>query len=316
MERQGLDQVIKHNDQDDDDDEDDDSGTDSSVTGLTTRPDVPAWPRPEMFFDERPLVLGSNNWVVSGAHTVSGKPLLSNDMHLGHQLPNLWYEAHLRCGSGNFDVAGVTLPGYPYVIVGHNQRIAWGFTNLGPTVEDVYVETFNPDGQYLTPDGWQQPEHRREVIHVKEKEDVVVDVVLTRHGPIVTELQPGETRKLALRWTLYDGTRSPFFAVDSAQKWEEFRRAFSELDAPGQNVVYADVDGNIGYQATGRIPIRAAGDGSLPENGSDSSGGLRVDSCGRVLGLLFAMGAFMKAYGTNVDPAVANSLLRKALAGK
>jgi penicillin amidase len=271
VERQGLDQVIKHNDQDDDDDEDDDSGTDSSVTGLTTRPDVPAWPRPEMFFDERPLVLGSNNWVVSGAHTVSGKPLLSNDMHLGHQLPNLWYEAHLRCGSGNFDVAGVTLPGYPYVIVGHNQRIAWGFTNLGPTVEDVYVETFNPDGQYLTPDGWQQPEHRREIIHVKEKEDVVVDVVLTRHGPIVTELQPGETRKLALRWTLYDGTRSPFFAVDSAQKWEEFRRAFSELDAPGQNVVYADVDGNIGYQATGRIPIRAAGDGSLPENGSDNA---------------------------------------------
>ena len=271
VERQGLDQVIKHNDQDDDDDEDDDSGTDSSVTGLTTRPDVPAWPRPEMFFDERPLVLGSNNWVVSGAHTVSGKPLLSNDMHLGHQLPNLWYEAHLRCGSGNFDVAGVTLPGYPYVIVGHNQRIAWGFTNLGPTVEDVYVETFNPDGQYLTPDGWQQPEHRREVIRVKEKEDVVVDVVLTRHGPIVTELQPGETRKLALRWTLYDGTRSPFFAVDSAQKWEEFRRAFSELDAPGQNVVYADVDGNIGYQATGRIPIRAAGDGSLPENGSDNA---------------------------------------------
>jgi penicillin amidase len=271
VERQGLDQVIKHNDQDDDDDEDDDSGTDSSVTGLTTRPDVPAWPRPEMFFDERPLVLGSNNWVVSGAHTVSGKPLLSNDMHLGHQMPNLWYEAHLRCGSGNFDVAGVTLPGYPYVIVGHNQRIAWGFTNLGPTVEDVYVETFNPDGQYLTPDGWQQPEHRREIIHVKEKEDVVVDVVLTRHGPIVTELQPGETRKLALRWTLYDGTRSPFFAVDSAQKWEEFRRAFSELDAPGQNVVYADVDGNIGYQATGRIPIRAAGDGSLPENGSDNA---------------------------------------------
>ena len=90
------------------------------------------------------MVIGSNNWVVSGAHTVSGKPLLSNDMHLGHQMPNLWYEAHLRCG--NFDAAGVTLPGLPYVIVGHNQRIAWGFTNIGPTVEDVYIETFNPDG--------------------------------------------------------------------------------------------------------------------------------------------------------------------------
>ena len=268
--RPGLDQEIKDKDQNDDEDEDDDSGTDSSVTSLTPRPEIPAQ-RPEMFFDEHPIVLGSNNWVVSGAHTVSGKPLLSNDMHLGHQMPNLWYAAHLRYGAGNFDVAGVTLPGYPYVLVGHNQRIAWGFTNLGPTVEDVYIETFNPDGQYLTPDGWKQPEHRREVIRVKDKQDVVVDVVLTRHGPIVTELQPGETRKLALRWTLYDGTRGPFFAVDSAQKWEDFRHAFSELDAPGQNVVYADVDGNIGYQATGRIPIRAAGDGSLPENGSDNA---------------------------------------------
>jgi len=270
--RPTLDQEIKGDDQNDDEDEDDDSGADSSVTGLTPRPDVPALPSlPEMFLDERALVLGSNNWVVSGAHTVSGKPLLSNDMHLHNQMPNLWYEAHLRCASGNFDVAGVTLPGYPYVIVGHNQRIAWGFTNLGPTVEDVYVETFNSDGQYLTPEGWKQPEHRREVIHTKEKPDVIVDVVLTRHGPIVTDMVPGEARKLALRWTLYDGMRSPFFAVDSAQKWEEFRRAFSELDAPGQNVLYADVDGNIGYQATGKIPIRAAGDGSLPENGSDNA---------------------------------------------
>jgi penicillin G amidase len=280
--RPSLDQEIKGNDDDqnDDDDEDDDSGADSSVTGLTSLPNIPALtPLPGMFFDERPLVLGSNNWVISGAHTVSGKPLLSNDMHLGHQMPNLWYEAHLRlsnsgCGNaacGSFDVAGVTLPGYPCVIVGHNQRIAWGFTNLGPTIEDVYVETFNLQGQYLTPEGWKQPEHRREVIHAKDKPDVIVDVVLTRHGPIVTDMVPGETRRLALRWTLYDGTRSPFFAVDSAQKWEEFRRAFSELDAPGQNVVYADVDGNIGYQATGKIPIRAAGDGSLPENGSDNA---------------------------------------------
>ncbi|HWY59532.1 MAG TPA: penicillin acylase family protein [Terriglobales bacterium] len=272
--RPSLDQEIQGGDQNDDD-EDEDSGADSSVTELTRMPEIPASsPLQEMFFDERPLVLGSNNWVVSGAHTVSGKPLLSNDMHLGHQIPNLWYEAHLHCANaacGNFDVAGFTLPGYPYVIVGHNQRIAWGFTNLGPTVEDIYVETFNADGQYLTPGGWKQPEHRREVIHAKGKPDLIVDVVLTRHGPIVMDMVPGETRKLALRWTLYDGTRGPFFAVDSAQKWEEFRRAFSELDAPGQNVVYADVDGNIGYQATGKIPIRAAGDGSLPVNGSDDA---------------------------------------------
>ena len=221
------------------------------------------------FFDDPSLVLGSNDWVVSGAHTVSGKPLLSNDMHLGHQMPNLWYAAHLRCG--NLDVAGVTLPGYPYVIVGHNQRIAWGFTNVGPTVEDVYVETFNDAGQYLAPKGWQQPEHRREVIHVKDKPDVVVDVVLTRHGPIVTDLAPGETRKLALRWTLYDGVRNPFFAVNSAHNWDEFQHGFSQFDAPGQNVVYADVDGNIGYHTTGKVPVRASGDGSLPENGSDNA---------------------------------------------
>jgi len=272
--RPSLEEEIKGNDQNDEDDEDDDSGADSSVTGLTSHPEIPSSHElRQMFFDERPLVLGSNNWVVSGAHTVSGKPLLSNDMHLGHQIPNLWYEAHLRCTAacGNFDVGGVTLPGLPYVVVGHNQRIAWGFTNLGPTVEDVYVEAFNPDGQYLTAEGWKQPEHRREVIHVKDKPDVIVDVVLTRHGPIVSDLVPGETRRLALRFTLYDGMRSPLFAIDSAQNWEEFRRAFSEFDAPAQNVVYADVDGNIGYQATGKIPIRAAGDGSLPENGSDNA---------------------------------------------
>jgi penicillin amidase len=184
-------------------------------------------------------------------------------------MPNLWYEAHLR--SENFDVAGITLPGMPYVIVGHNQRIAWGFTNIGPTVEDVYVETFNPNGQYLTPDGWKEPEHRREAIHVKGKPDVVIDVALTRHGPIISKLVPGDTRKLALRWTLYDGVRVPFFEVDSAQNWSEFRNALAKFDAPGQNVVYADVDGNIGYQATGKIPIRATGDGSLPENGSDNA---------------------------------------------
>lgn len=217
---------------------------------------------------DQPLAVGSNNWVVSGAHTVSGKPLLSNDMHLGHQMPNLWYEAHLHCG--NFEAAGVTLPGVPYVIVGHNQRIAWGFTNVGPTVEDVYVETFNQQGQYLTPGGWSEPQHRREIIHRKDKPDVMIEVVSTRHGPIVSDLVPGDTRQLALRWTLYEGTRNPFFELNSAQNWDEFRRAFSKFDAPGQNVVYADVDGNIGYQATGKIPIRASGDGSLPANGSDN----------------------------------------------
>ncbi len=214
---------------------------------------------------------GSNNWVVSGQHTVSGKPLLSNDMHLDHQMPNLWYAAHLKTNSGNFDVAGVTLPGVPFVIVGHNQRIGWGFTNVGPTVEDDFIEEFNPQGQYKTHSGWVQPQHRQEVIHVKGGADVSLDVVTTRHGPIITDLLPGETRKIALRWTLQDGMGLVFFDVDSAQNWEEFRKAFSNFGAPGQNAMYADVDGHIGYQATGRVPIRKSGDGSLPVSGSDDT---------------------------------------------
>ncbi len=217
---------------------------------------------------------GSNNWVVSGQHTVSGKPLLSNDMHLDHQMPNLWFAAHLKTTTAkgdNFDVAGVTLPGIPFVIAGHNQRIGWGFTNLGAAVEDDYIEEFNAQGQYKTPAGWRDAEHRRETVHVKGKPDVILDVVTTRHGPIITDLLSGETRKIALRWTLQDGIGLTFFDVDSAQNWNEFRRAFSTFAAPGQNVVYADVDGHIGYQATGRVPIRAAGDGSLPVSGSDDA---------------------------------------------
>ena len=257
----------QENQSDSDDDDDDDSGPDTSVTQQRA-------PAPEIWAQHTPEAAnGSNDWVVSGALTVTGKPLLSNDMHLGHQMPNLWYEAHLKCGnqSGSLDVAGVTLPGMPYVIVGHNQRIAWGFTNVGPTVADAFIENFNGQGAYQTPQGWQQPEHRDEVIHIKGKPDVTVDVKITRHGPIVTDLFPGETHPVALRWTLYDGLRMPFFDVDTAQNWEEFRKAFSQLDAPGQNVVYADVDGNIGYQTTGRVPIRAAGDGSLPVSGADDA---------------------------------------------
>jgi penicillin amidase len=258
--REDLTDQEKQGDSNDDEDDDDDSGPDNAVTQRTAPHEIWAQHAPE-------AVNGSNDWVVSGAHTVTGKPLLSNDMHLGHQMPNLWYEAHLKAGS--LDVAGVTLPGMPHVIVGHNQRIAWGFTNVGPTVADVYIESFNPQGAYQTPQGWQQPEHREEVIHVKGNADITVDVKITRHGPIIRELLPGETRPLALRWTLYDGLHMPFFDVDTAQNWEDFRKAFSQLDAPGQNVVYADVDGNIGYQTTGHIPIRAAGDGSLPVSGAD-----------------------------------------------
>ncbi len=218
---------------------------------------------------EDALYPGSNNWVVSGAHTASGKPLLSNDMHLDLHIPNVWYEAHLT--AGDFDVAGVTLPGVPFVISGHNRYIAWGFTNLGPNVEDLYIERFNDKGEYLTPQGWVQPEHRTEIIRVKGKPEVNVDVEITRHGPIISDVIPGEKRKLALKWIIYDpqAAGAPFFAVDSAKNWQDFRAAFSHFGAPGQNVVYADVEGHIGYQATGLVPIRAAGDGSVPVPGDD-----------------------------------------------
>jgi penicillin amidase len=262
--REDVNEPEKNPSSDSDDEEEEDDSADTSVTDNRVQSSAIVG----SLAQDLP-VDGSNNWVVSGAHTVTGKPLLSNDMHLGHQMPNLWYEAHLRCGG--FDVAGVTLPGMPFVIVGHNQRVAWGFTNVGPTVTDIFIENFNPQGEYQTPKGLVQPEHRSEVIHVKGKPDVNIDVKITRHGPIITELVPGETRQLALRWTLYDGLRIPFFDVNSAQNWAEFTKAFSQLDAPGQNVVYADVDGNIGYHTTGKVPIRAAGDGSLPVSGADDS---------------------------------------------
>jgi penicillin amidase len=214
-------------------------------------------------------VPGSNNWVVSGAHTVTGKPVLSNDMHLGHRLPGVWYEVHLH--SGDFNVEGFTLPGLPMVVVGHNQRIAWGFTNLNPDVQDLFVENVNAAGQYETPGGWQKPEIYHELIHVKDRPDVGLDVVVTRHGPIVSDLFPGESRKIALEWVIYD-THSisiPLFDLDAAQNWEQFRKALSAFATPSQNVVYGDVDGNIGYQPMGFVPLRASGNGTVPVDGAD-----------------------------------------------
>jgi penicillin amidase len=212
---------------------------------------------------------GSNNWVVSGAHTTTGKPLLSNDMHLPHREPGVWYEVQLH--SGDFNVEGFTLPGMPFVIVGHNQRIAWGFTNLNPDVQDLFIENFNSTGEYQTPSGWAKPDVRHEIIKVKDRPDVALDVVITRHGPIVSSLFPGETRQIALQWLIYD-TRDigiPLFDLDSAQNWDQFRKALSVFATPSQNVVYGDVDGNIGYQPMGFVPIRASGDGTVPEPGAD-----------------------------------------------
>jgi penicillin G amidase len=220
-------------------------------------------------FDNSLLLAGSNNWVISGQHTVSAMPLLSNDMHLSHQVPSVWYESHLT--APGFDVAGVTLPGVPFIAVGHNQRIGWGFTNLGPATYDLYVENINGNDEYQMPSGWRKLQHRRELINVRGEQKVIVDVSLTRHGPIISDVLPGEKRKLALRWTLYEpGVISlPFLDMDRAENWDDFKQAVSLFGTPSVNTVYADVDGHIGYIATGKIPTRARASACVPVSGAD-----------------------------------------------
>ena len=207
---------------------------------------------------------GSNEWAISGAHTASGKPLLSNDMHLPHGIPNLWYEADLK--SGSFHVAGVTVPGIPYIVAGHNEHIAWGFTALYGDMQDLYVEQINAQDEYKAADGWHPVEHARETIHVRFGKDVFVDTERTVHGPVISALVPGEKRVLALRWSAYDPKSggNPLFDLDAASNWQEFRAAMSKWWGPGQNVVYADDQGHIGYQAVGYVPYRPTGISPVP----------------------------------------------------
>ncbi len=215
-------------------------------------------------------VPGSNNWVVSGAHTATGKPLLSNDMHLSHSVPGIWYQADLEAPSptGEFHVTGVSLPGVPFIIVGHNNHVAWGFTNLGADVQDVFIEHTRGTGdtaEYQSPDGtWHPILHQKEVIHVRRSQDIVLDVPLTQHGdlttPIISGILPSETRSLALRWTIYDpvNVSASLLYIDSASDWPSFTTAFSTFGGPAQNVVYADDQGHIGYHAVGKIPLRGS----------------------------------------------------------
>jgi penicillin amidase len=207
---------------------------------------------------------GSNEWAVSGAHTASGKPMLSNDMHLEHSIPDIWHEEDLQAGS--FHVSGVTTPGIPFIVEGHNEHISWGFTTLNGDVQDVYVEKTNPQGEYWAGNGWRQPEHDREYIHVRFGKDVVLDVERTDHGPVITPMLPHETRMLSLKWTLYSTQLRgiPLEAMDSASNWTEFRQATSEWWGPTQNLAYADDQGHIGYQAVGLFPIRPAGLSGVP----------------------------------------------------
>jgi penicillin amidase len=210
-------------------------------------------------------VPGSNNWAISGKHTSSGKPLLSNDMHLGLSVPNIWYMADLK--APGFHVAGVTLPGMPLVIAGHNDHVAWGFTALYGDVQDLYVEKLDGKGNYAGPKGdWLPLAHARETIHVRFGKDVNVDVQLTAHGPLLNPIFKKETRPIALRWTLYDPAIAaiPLYELNTAPDWQHFSNALAAWCWPTQNVVYADDAGHIAYHAIGKVPLRPNGLVGLP----------------------------------------------------
>ncbi len=209
---------------------------------------------------------GSNAWVLSGRFTASGKPLLSNDMHLEYSLPSIWYMVHLT--APGLDVSGVALPGVPGVIVGHNQRIAWGITNLHFDVQDLYSEKIDErSGRYLFRGQAEPLRVETEVIRVKGRAPVQMQVPVTRHGPIV--VSDGK-QLLSLRWTAAEPgiLQYPILQLDRAQNWEQFRAALTRFAAPGSNFVYADVDGNIGYQTAGNLPIRHGYAGDVPVDGS------------------------------------------------
>jgi penicillin amidase len=225
--------------------------------------------------------LGSNNWVVDGTKTLSGKPLLANDPHLGTRIPSIWYLAHLS--APGYEVIGATLPGLPGVVIGRNRAIAWGVTNVGPDVQDLYRERLDPTGRMAEFQGQMEPmQIIEETINVKGAEAVTQRVRITRHGPLISDaLNAGRANQaeaerepmvepLAFRWRALDSSDSTldaFLGINTAQNWDQFVQALRSYIAPSQNFVYADVEGNIGYYAPGRIPMRASGDGSIPAEG-------------------------------------------------
>jgi penicillin amidase len=209
--------------------------------------------------------LGSNAWVVHGSRTASGRPLLANDTHLGLGMPSVWYENGLH--GGRFDVAGFSFPGVPLVLIGHNQSNAWGISNMCGDVEDLYVERRDAQGRLQGPGGWYAPEVAVESIPVRGGKPVELRVVISRHGPVINEVEdlPPGAPPLALRWAALDGNRllDALTALNLAAGWDGFRRALALWDSPALNFVYADIEGHIGYQAAGRIPLRAPGHSGL-----------------------------------------------------
>ena len=235
--------------------------------------------------------IGSNSWVVDGEHSSTGKPLLANDPHLGISQPGIWMQMGLHCrrtsADCTIDTAGFTFSGVPGVIIGHNADIAWGFTNLGPDVTDLFLEQTEGDDRWIR-DGESVPmKVRRETIEVAGGDDIDLRIRETDHGPLISDVstdfarvganahtdEPGERGNgyaVALRWTALDPapTADAILKLNRARNWSEFRTAASSFAVPAQNLVYADTEGHIGYQAPGRVPIRKPGnDGTMPVEG-------------------------------------------------
>ncbi len=213
--------------------------------------------------EDRP---GSNAWAVSGGHTATGKPLLSSDAHLEFGIPGIWHMTHLQAPGLN--VAGLELPGVPGVIVGHNDRIAWGVTNLGFDVQELYIERMDlRTGQYVFQNHVEQARRERDIIEIKGRAPEQVDSWVTRHGPVFSV---DNGRVLTLRWVAADPAifHNVFLDIDKAANQDQFRAALARFGGPGQNFVYADVDGNIAYQAAGKLPVRRNYNGDVPVDGS------------------------------------------------
>ena len=221
---------------------------------------------------------GSNNWVVSGEKTASGKPLLADDPHLGLSTPSIWYQMHLQSPEQN--VEGVIFAGIPGIILGNNEDIAWGVTNVGPDVQDLYIEVPHPSekAQFRFDGKWEQAEVRDETIKVKGAEDIPYEVIVTKHGPIISDIMYKEEDPEALfsmQWTALEPTLEleAIMEMNKSSDWESFEKALEKFHAPAQNFVFASTDGTIAYKANGRIPIRKQGDAQLAVPGDSSDYG-------------------------------------------
>ncbi|WP_044642131.1 penicillin acylase family protein [Risungbinella massiliensis] len=214
---------------------------------------------------------GSNDWVISGTKTASGKPILADDPHLGLNTPSIWYQTHLQGPEVN--VSGVIFAGIPGIILGHNEHIAWGVTNTGPDVQDLYIEKRNPDNpnQFLYQNQWETATIIQEPIKVKGEPTVPYQVTITRHGPVISEFadEVGKNTVLSLKWTALEPSKEleAVLNMNKAKNWEQFEKALTDFHAPMQNFVFASTDGTISYKANGKLPIRKKGDSLLPVPG-------------------------------------------------